>query len=113
MARPGPLRDFVRKHIGLSNAEIADKAAAAGLPLDARKVASHRYHVLRANQPKRKGSKRKGVKRGPYKKRQSTKAKPERMSDKEAALRKLVFELGFDIVQKVYEEFAALHRDMR
>lgn len=112
MSKPGPLREFVRSHLDLSNAEIARLGTEQGLELTTSKVASHRYGINQ--QAKAKPSKPKGTKHAGKSNGKAAAATPDNPNAAaEAKLRRVAFEVGFETFRKVYEEFEALHRGMQ
>lgn len=114
MSKPGPLREFVRANLTLSNAEIARLGTEQGLELTTSKVASHRYGINQ--QAKAKASKPSKPAKHAGKANGKTKAAaiPDNPNAAaEAKLRRVAFEVGFETFRKVYEEFEALHRGMQ
>lgn len=113
--KPGTNTAFVHKHMNLDASELAALAVKRGYKLTPKLV-----HVYKTNLRKR------GLTHPPSKR--PTAARPAKhaksegiprpaeestpMHPKEAAFRKLIFELGFDIARRVFEEFEELHRRM-
>lgn len=115
MSKSGPLRDFVRANLTLSNAEIARLGTEQGLELTTSKVASHRYGI---NQQAKAKSGKHASKPAKHAGKANGKTKAAAVPDNpntaaEAKLRRVAFEVGFETFRKVYEEFEALHRGMQ
>lgn len=124
--RPGSKVEFVSRHLALTNDEIAEKAKAEGLSIKAKQLDTLRWYLRTKYGKKNTGSKARKLK-GTKRKYTARAAKVEpkrkytRRADKEsngvsperklkhAALRKLVFELGYDEAAEVFGEFQEMH----
>lgn len=115
--RPGSKIAFVAAHLGLTNLEVQQKAKEAGLELSIPVIDASRwtlknkfkmtksstataivpYQATAAVVPKRK-----------YKARANKKT-DEDNSPKEAMIRKLVFEIGYDKANLIFREFQEMH----
>lgn len=116
--KPGTKIEFLSRHLGSPNSEVIEKAKDEGLKINASTLDSMRW-VLRTKygwkntgSKPRKGSKytARATKRRAKKKKAPANngVSPERQL-KHAALRKLVFDLGYDEAAEIFGEFQEMH----
>lgn len=102
----GPEREFVRAHLLESNSEIARKAAAAGLDISAKNASRYKYRIAREVSDRVVRPALELMHRVPPMQAPGVAGKPNaRVYSKEAQLRQLIFELGYDAVAVCLEEY--------
>lgn len=117
--RPGTKIEFISRHLGLTNDKLIEKAKAEGIELNKNVIDSTRWHLKVKHGFKNTGSKGNLKLREKYKAKGSNKKKKTKKKQdngvsparamKHAQLRKLVFELGYDEVRDIFEEFQDMH----
>lgn len=114
--KPGTKIEFISRHLGLTNAELIEKAKASGLKLSAAHADATRWLLRKKYGYKIKATKTKTKTKALDKpKRKYTKRKKQKNGVSpakailHAELRKLIFKLGYDESAEIWAEFESMH----
>jgi hypothetical protein len=111
----GEKRAFIRKHLAKSNDEIAAIAPAA-YKLTRHKIQVHRHAIKKADERGGPARKFETAKARIAARERPTARSPEsngHVHPKDALLRRIIFEMGYDAARLIWDEFERAHRGMQ